>query len=262
MKALALLLRGLSLMVPWLQREAWREEWFAEVWYCRHVHRREWWKVVRFAAGAVRDAFELWRNSSAQRDWSGVLIADSPWTAIAGLSGLSAVLLAAMWCTGTPDVAWRQPGSWPRVVPLLVALLIIALLQAKELVDLRRKKPGFFVLKLTLALCVSFCLSNLVSSLWGKPGPEILMMVANTVALRWALRDELVRCPVCLRRMRNPISIGQASQTLLVGCGREIICPHGHGTMSLPELVTPSYLIPRWREVEPGWEGYLAKPKA
>jgi hypothetical protein len=72
------------------------------------------------------------------------------------------------------------------------------------------------------------------------------LILGLVIALRWALKDQRRRCPVCLRRLTNPICFGEASHTFLDWYGTELICADGHGMMHVPEIPTSSYPEPRW----------------
>ncbi len=73
--------------------------------------------------------------------------------------------------------------------------------------------------------------------------------------VRWAIRDQQQRCPVCLRLLINPVGIGQASQTFLGWYGTEFMCAKGHGMLQLPELPSSSSSGSRWIQLDPSWSG-------
>ncbi len=51
--------------------------------------------------------------------------------------------------------------------------------------------------------------------------------------LRWTLRDQRQRCPVCLGKLTHPARIGQPSRNFLAWNGTELICIGGHGLLHL-----------------------------
>jgi hypothetical protein len=81
------------------------------------------------------------------------------------------------------------------------------------------------------------------------------LVAAWFLSIRWALRDQQQRCPVCLRLLINPVGIGQASQTFLGWYGTELMCAKGHGMLQLPELPCSSYSESRWIQLDPSWSG-------
>jgi hypothetical protein len=72
------------------------------------------------------------------------------------------------------------------------------------------------------------------------------LLVGFVLAFRWAIRDQRGRCPVCLRRLTNPIRFGGPSHAFLDWYGTELICAAGHGMMHVPEIPTSCYPEPRW----------------
>jgi hypothetical protein len=75
------------------------------------------------------------------------------------------------------------------------------------------------------------------------------------LAVRWVLRDQQQRCPVCLRLLINPVGIGQASHTFLGWYGTELMCAKGHGLLHVPEIPTSSSSPTRWIHLDPSWSG-------
>jgi hypothetical protein len=78
------------------------------------------------------------------------------------------------------------------------------------------------------------------------------MVVGSVVGLRWVLMDQRRRCPVCLRVLTNPTSIGEPSRTLLEWYGTELICGRGHGLLHVPEIRN-SYSEQRWLHLDSSW---------
>ena len=84
-------------------------------------------------------------------------------------------------------------------------------------------------------------------------------------ALRWSLRDQRKRCPICLGKLTNPARVGQPSRTFLAWNGTELICVGGHGLLHVPELPTSWFSTQRWLYLDPSWdvlfpEAHLAPP--
>ncbi len=73
-------------------------------------------------------------------------------------------------------------------------------------------------------------------------------------ALRWVLRDQRQRCPVCLRILKNPARVGQPSRTFLAWNGTELMCEAGHGLLHVPEIATSWFGTQRWLYLDPSWK--------
>lgn len=86
----------------------------------------------------------------------------------------------------------------------------------------------------TLQLISCFCLC-----LWG---------------LRWILRDQRQRCPVCLGKLTHPARVGHPSRNFLAWNGTELICADGHGLLHVPSLPTSWFSTQRWLYLDPSWK--------
>jgi len=109
---------------------------------------------------------------------------------------------------------------------------------------------GFLVLKVAAPLAAVFLTvcefhgSNpLLLSEWAFFCTVVLLIV-------WALRDQHIRCRVCLHRMRQPVRIGIPGQILLDTAGVEVMCPTGHGAMYTSDSVLGSEMSNRWTGFE------------
>ncbi len=74
---------------------------------------------------------------------------------------------------------------------------------------------------------------------------------AAFLAIRWALTDQRDRCPVCLRRLGNTVSIGDRSKVFLEWHGTESMCLKGHGLLRVPENPEIGYHGQRWLQFDP-----------
>ena len=87
--------------------------------------------------------------------------------------------------------------------------------------------------------------------------PEYVQLVvsfsATLFALRWALRDQRQRCPVCLGKLSCPARVGQPSRNFLAWNGTELICVGGHGLLHVPEIPTSWCGTQRWLHLDPSW---------
>jgi len=77
--------------------------------------------------------------------------------------------------------------------------------------------------------------------------------------LRWTLRDQRQRCPVCLGKLSHPARVGQPSRTFLAWNGTELICVGGHGLLHVPEMPTSWFNTQRWLYLDPSWEVLFAE---
>jgi hypothetical protein len=73
-------------------------------------------------------------------------------------------------------------------------------------------------------------------------------------ALRWSLRDQRERCPVCLGKLTHPARVGQFSRNFLAWNGTELICIGGHGLLHVPDIETSWFSTQRWLYLDPSWE--------
>jgi hypothetical protein len=78
--------------------------------------------------------------------------------------------------------------------------------------------------------------------------------------LRWSLRDQRQRCPVCLGKLTHPARVGQPSRTFLAWNGTELICVVGHGLLHVPEMPTSWFSTQRWLYLDPSWEILFGEP--
>lgn len=93
---------------------------------------------------------------------------------------------------------------------------------------------------------------------WTNPHTgEYLQLVTSfcgmLFGLRWCLRDQRQRCPVCLSRLTCPVRVGQPSRNFLAWHGTELICAGGHGLLHVPEIPTSWFGAPRWLHLDPSW---------
>jgi hypothetical protein len=80
--------------------------------------------------------------------------------------------------------------------------------------------------------------------------------------MRWALRDQRQRCPVCLRCVEHPAQVGQASRTFLAWNGTELMCMDGHTLLHVPGIPTSWFSTQRWLYLDTSWEFLFVGPGA
>jgi hypothetical protein len=72
--------------------------------------------------------------------------------------------------------------------------------------------------------------------------------------LRWVLRDQRQRCPVCLGKLTHPARVGHPSRNFLGWHGTELICIGGHGLLHIPAMPTSWFRTQRWLYLDPSWD--------
>ena len=120
---------------------------------------------------------------------------------------------------------------------------------------------GKFVLIAGIGLFASFDIAYCYTSGF-SPAAECLQLVSCfgicLIGFRWALADQRQRCPVCLRRVTNPASVGLASRTFLGWNGTEMICMDGHTLLHVPALPTSWFGDQRWLYLDSSWQFLFA----
>jgi hypothetical protein len=121
---------------------------------------------------------------------------------------------------------------------------------------------GKIALLLPIVYLVSLDLAYLRSSLERSSSEYIQLVLSFSICLfglRWALRDQRQRCPVCLGKLSHPAQVGQPSRTFLAWNGTELICVGGHGLLHVPEMPTSWFSTQRWLYLDPSWEVLFAE---
>jgi hypothetical protein len=144
-----------------------------------------------------------------------------------------------------------QPGLLVALaVMIAMALPVLLATTTVSLGEYRRSSPrlwAFLGAKAALLVIAAFFVPLLLGA------PELRpqgMAVCFIVAFRWAIYDQRRRCPVCLKRLTNPVRFGGASHMFLDWYGTELICAEGHGMMHVPEIPASSYPAPRWLSLQ------------
>lgn len=114
-----------------------------------------------------------------------------------------------------------------------------------------------FALILPIVYFGSVDLAHLSASMHTETSDYIQIVVSFSIclfALRWTLRDQRKRCPVCLGKLTNPARVGQPSRTFLAWNGTELICVGGHGLLHVPEMPTSWFSTQRWLYLDSSWD--------
>lgn len=134
--------------------------------------------------------------------------------------------------------------------------------QHPRFAEVRWRRWFFLSVKLVcVTLIVAF--ASLVVS-FGLPwvavengvGVQLLSTFAGLLfSFRWALRDQRLRCPVCLCLLTNPARVGHPSRSFLAWHGTEFMCDKGHGLLHVPDLATSWFSTQRWLSLDGSWSG-------
>jgi hypothetical protein len=180
---------------------------------------------------------------------------------------------------GTPDdflcvsLAERTRESWDLFL-FAVMLAFLALpattslplgeyrLSAKRLSwSTRLRRWSFLGGKLALLLPIVYLISldlGYMRTTLDTLSSEYIQLVSSfsicLFGLRWALRDQRQRCPVCLGKLTHPARVGQPSRNFLAFNGTELICVGGHGLLHVPEIPTSWFSTQRWMYLDPSWD--------
>ena len=128
---------------------------------------------------------------------------------------------------------------------------------------------GFLVVKIAALMPIDYFVSVDVAY-WNvafSPSSSlyIQLIVSFSICLfglRWVLKDQRQRCPVCLRRVEHPAQVGQASRTFLDWNGTELMCMDGHTLLHVPGLPTSWFGTQRWLYLDTSWGFLFAGPGA
>jgi hypothetical protein len=82
----------------------------------------------------------------------------------------------------------------------------------------------------------------------------LLFIVVFGSTMVWSFADQRSRCPVCLRRLRMPVTIGSWS-SVLEPAAIEMLCVEGHGALSMSESETGE--PHRWTALDPSWRTFF-----
>ena len=256
-----MLLRCVGRIVPSNERLEWSRSWHAELSYVRHhLRTRKGTMIADLSIGLTRDALWL-RTESWRRAFIGTAT-----LCLGGLFGLSLLaLLMGLALTGNWHSLDTYIGS--HVARSLVAgtlVVFVSFATASRGHMAKNSKIGwidnlnrqlFLTLKIVQVLLLAFLLSTDVSIPVFSQIPntsdffQILDFVLLALAgLRWALRDQELRCKQCLHLLTTPARVGRPTRNLLEWNGSEMNCKRGHGLLSVSEMETSWCEASRWIE--------------
>jgi hypothetical protein len=273
------ILRAAGLLVPGKGRAEWLAEWKSELWYASRECSGETGRLLlcqglltAFCFGSFKDALWLRRNIPRSEEPLKRRL-ESPVQCLAflgALAVLSAVIALLLW-PGTHDSTSPVDieGSFVAFKFLLTfGCSILPAFTSLSLGELRGdgkvvawggtlRRLTFLLAKVLLILLVLYC-GSLILACNGVPFvPAILQIMGllwgYTFALRWALNDQRRRCPVCLRLLTKPVSVGGGSRCFLESSCMGSMCPGGHGLLYVPESPTSWFSTQRWLYLDSSW---------
>ncbi|MCP5116281.1 MAG: hypothetical protein GY953_36090, partial [bacterium] len=78
-----------------------------------------------------------------------------------------------------------------------------------------------------------------------------IFLAVCTAAVILVVRDHLTRCPVCMKRLEHPASLGTWSSLVVDPPATEYACPSGHGLMLVQETGKSRT---RWTKLDESWK--------
>ena len=133
----------------------------------------------------------------------------------------------------------------------------------QQSLSLRLRRWLFFTAKLLLIVpLVCFASLDMAQLFPDAQSAQLFVTFVGMLAsLRWVLRDQRRRCPVCLEFLRHPVHVGQPSRNFLAWNGTELICVVGHGFLHVPELPTSWFATQRWLYLDASWHSLFRPPE-
>ncbi|HWF09324.1 MAG TPA: hypothetical protein VG297_12730 [Bryobacteraceae bacterium] len=261
------LLFAASRVVPAAWREEWLAEWLTELWYARDENPA---RAGGFCRGAVDDALWIRRNTPLPRGCGPLLIdarqdfpappplaesrfPESPAACIALLGFFAAAAATLALCfRGTGSLPPGMERGFLLLLPVAFAILPVTTTFSLGEYPSNPHWPRrwiFLAAKLALIFAaIVFGVIDLsrIGSPWCTQAGFWGAFWGSHMAMRWAFADQRARCPVCLRRLANPVRMGNSSRILLEWNGTELLCPRGHGLLHVPERPAIWFTKQRW----------------
>lgn len=249
------ILRLASLLSPADQRGQWMADWRTELWYVPET------EALRFCLGSFRDALWMRRNNPIKTERRGWYV-ESPITCLAILAALAAIgiLIALRIEKSLPfPEAHGAPaaGGFGAMLVMYSMLAVVALA-----IGGRRPAPsrsrtlrGWMFLGLKLLLALPILQSTMLAIIVAAPFLTMGLFLMHALFFRWLFADQRRRCPICLRLLKQPVRIGNPSQTFLEWYGAESVCSRGHGLLHDPELLASYAANPQWLVLDSSWSG-------
>ncbi|HEX5284420.1 MAG TPA: hypothetical protein VFW30_09885 [Bryocella sp.] len=242
-----LLLAATQRLVPIAEREEWLRSWQAELWH--RSHQRCAHPAPDLFFGVLQDALWL-RTETVSRTLTGtpslcilllvslLLLATIP--AIIAVGSLHAFTVVAF-------------ANLPRIAAESSLIVFVSLATAVTSLEenlssphrLRFRARLFLIAKMALILLLSWMLTADLA--WPihsfLPFTALILqslsfVLFSLLGLRWSSLDSALRCQHCLCSLASPARVGRPSWNFLEFNGTELVCNHGHGHLSIPEIET------------------------
>jgi hypothetical protein len=262
-------MRFAGMLVPAGKREAWREEWIAELSFLLQEQPES---AQACAQGMFADALAM-RRLSLVNFWRAVDWR-CPELCLRILFGLFAVLFVT--AVVQPHVRHSMFSSWGLItfacfvtlailtVPSTVVVSRFGACDAYkgEAASMRQRAGRWYFLgaKLVLLVLSVYLLAVQLTlplfrfiGLQANPLLILCGLVFNVVAIGWAFNDQRQRCPTCMRSLRSPARMGVPSWSLLDSNATEEMCDQGHGLLHQPEWQTSWFENARWLQLDRSW---------
>ena len=261
-----LFLGAVSPFVPRSIRPDWLAEWKAEIYHLAaggHVAPLE---LFRLVMGCLPDAITVRQLQPREPSCCRTRALDSPLSCIATLA-VGALLACAAWIIfcGTETAKIHNSIEHVTIVCVMIAVCQI---HGSGIVS---RRPGaasfggrlvrghhvlasvFLLFKTVLAVAITSYVTAVVLAMAssGTLQPHGYLL-PYFFACRWSILDQAGRCPVCLRRMSNPVQIGTWPTLLLGWVGTESMCRMGHGFLYAPAIPS-SFTSGWWSPLDPSW---------
>jgi hypothetical protein len=147
------------------------------------------------------------------------------------------------------------------ILPAILAISLRTALRTERL-SIRMRTRGWIFLgaKMTLLLALLFCGPLLIAHALAAGSLEsaytlqtFITLIASPLAAFWIVNDQWQRCPHCLRRLTNPVRVGERSRSFLAFSGIEYVCAEGHGLLHVPDFPTSWFASQRWLALDASW---------
>lgn len=254
-RADSLLLAATEWLVPNAEREEWLRSWRAELWY--RSHRRAARTAPGLFLGVVQDA--LWLRIERVRQ----VLVGTPTLCILLLTSLlliatiPAIIVAGSW----DAFAVIATNSLTRIAIEASLVSFVSLAATVTSLEenlsgprrLRLKARMFFFAKLVPVLLLAWMVSTDVTWPIHTFLPftalilqSLLFVLFGLLGSRWSSLDSALRCQHCLCSLASPARVGRPSWNFLEFNGTELVCKHGHGLLSIPEIETSWHQSSVW----------------
>jgi hypothetical protein len=270
MESLHGVLQFAARIVPADRRELWMAEWVAEL---SHMLQGDTSTALACREGMVRDALTM-RWLSVVNRWRAIDWRDPGLYLRLITVGFLAIVAESMAQPQLRHLAFSKwgYGAFACFIALALFSLPSTMVTSRygardayhgEAAALRQRmfRGRYLVGKLVMLVLSAYLLALQVTQsfqhLLGTQADWLLVacgLLFNVIAVNWALTDQRLRCPTCMRLLRNPARMGPPSWSLLGSCAMEEMCDRGHGLLHQPEWQTSWFENARWLQLDRTWK--------